>query len=320
MFSYSEVEVPLADIHFDDRTYRITTDIDKDDISLRQSISGVGLLSPPILYQVPQRHQFMVVTGFRRLAALRSLNISRTHCRLLNQTVTPLDGLKIAIIDNTWQRPLNPVEQARAIEKLTLLTGSWDDLSHQASGLGLPSTMTAVQNLKSVLSLSESVLNNIAAGRIAVSTALVLSSVDPETAVMLSDLFVDLRLGGNKQRTAMSLIDEISRSEDVTIQQLLGDTLQQKVIKDRESDRALRSDYFFRYLRSRRFPNISSVEAEFSRKVKVLKPGAKARLTPPPDFEGMDYGLQLRFRDRKDLEHHLALIKRIADSDLLEDA
>jgi hypothetical protein len=315
MISFSEEAVPLADIRLDEHSYQITTVKDKDDAALQQSITDVGLLSLPIL-QPSGSGSWRIVTGFRRLKVLSRLKTTETICRVVCPAASALDCLKISIIDNTWQRSLNPGEQARALHKLSLMIDGPDQLGISASALGLPSTAAAVKNMLAVQALPDFIFDHVSTGEVAVSTALSLTSLEPSTAVALAGLFVDLKLGGNRQRTAMTLMAEISLSEDITMQQLLDQISSQDIINDPLADRALRSERLFHYLRLRRFPRISSSEMEFARKVKALKPGPGARLSPPPDFEGVDYTLQLRFKDEKDLRRHIALLGRIADSDL----
>ncbi len=316
MLSYSEAVVPFSDVQFDDRSYRITTENDKDDAWLEQSIEEVGLLTSPIL-QKSGRDTYRVVAGFRRLAVMQRLKKTEAACRLLGQAATDLDCLKIAIIDNSWQRPLNPGEQARAIHKLSLMIGNQDELCRNANRLGLPSTVTALTNLQAVYSLPEAVFDDVSAGRIAISTALFLNSLDTQTAGIMARLFVDLKLGGNKQRAAITLVEEITAAEDISFHQLLDQISDQTIIIDPDADRARRSEHFFTYLRSRRFPRLSSAEADFSKKIKGLKPGRGAKLMPPIDFEGTAYTLQLTFKDKKDLDRHIMFLKRISKSDLI---
>lgn len=316
MFPFSEVVVPLGDIQFDDLLYRITTDKDKDDAALQRSIAEFGLLTLPIL-QPTERKKYRIVTGFRRLKALSRLKTSQSACcRIVSSSATALECLKTAIVDNAWQRALNPGEQVRALYKLSLMVEDPDRLQIAATALSLPSTATAVKNLLALQALPDFIFDHVSTGEIAVSTALSLTSLETSMAVLLAGLFVDLKLGGNRQRTAMMLIEEITLAEDISLGQLLDQISRQDIINDPRADRALRSERFFHYLRFRRFPRISSAEAEFARKVKALKPGPGARLAPPTDFEGVDYTLQLRFKDQKDLRRHTALIGRIADSDL----
>jgi ParB-like chromosome segregation protein Spo0J len=318
MSPFSEGVVSFTDILFDDHAYRITTKNDKDDSALQQSIAEVGLLSPPIM-QASGHGTYRVVTGFRRLAALRRLNLAATPCRLLDPGTEAMICLKISIADNAWQRHLNPGEQARAIYKLSLMVDHPDHLRQTAAALGLPSTPDAIGKLLAVHSLPPVIFDLVSTGALAFSTALSLAAMEEQAAIALASLFADLRLGVNRQREALSLIQETVAAEDGSCLRLLEEMRHQNVmINDPEADRGLRSERFFRFLHHRRFPHISRAGEEFAGKVKALKPGTRARLSPPADFEGTDYTLLLNFKNKKEIDGHMALLQRIAASDLID--
>ncbi|MEW6077786.1 MAG: ParB N-terminal domain-containing protein [Thermodesulfobacteriota bacterium] len=306
----------LADILPDDRTYLITTEKDKDDTCLERSIAQVGLLSPPIL-QPAGEGVCRVVTGFRRLAVLRRLNFSKAPCRLVNPATDALACLKIAIADNAWQRSLNTGEQSRAVYKLRRLIDDPKDLRPVAASLGLPSSPDAIDKLLAIHALPEAVFNLVAAGSLAFSTGLSLAAMAEPEVLELAGLFTDLKLGVNRQREALLLIQEITAVEGISCLDLLVDIRRQAVVNEPGADRGLRCDQLFRYLHRRRFPHLSRAEEEFAEKVRALKPGPRAKLSPPADFEGPDYTLSLTFRNRKDLDAHLALLRRIIDGDLI---
>ncbi|MBW2101027.1 MAG: ParB N-terminal domain-containing protein, partial [Deltaproteobacteria bacterium] len=65
----------MSSIDLEDKTYQITTNTTLDD--LIDSIKTVGLISPPLLLKKKQDHsEHTVVSGFRRIAACRSLGWS----------------------------------------------------------------------------------------------------------------------------------------------------------------------------------------------------------------------------------------------------
>lgn len=314
---FSEHLTPLDDILFEDLTYLITTDKDKDAEPLYRSIAEVGLLCPPILLPLTGG-ACRIVTGFRRLAAVRGLNMAAVPCRLLAPATSDLTCLKIAISDNTRQRALNSGEQARAVDKLFLMMDGAALFARVAAELGLPSTPAAVDKLRAIHALPAAVFDSVADGRLAFSTALSLTRMDTPTATALARLFIDLKLGVNRQREALTLIEEIAAAEDLTCLNILTESSVQEIAAAVEADRGWRCEQLFAYLHGRRFPHISRAEASFAAAVKSLRPGPSARLSHPPDFEGRDYTLTLTFRNRKELEGHMAFLQRIVASDLID--
>ena len=125
-------------IDLDDRTHRITTNNETTDLAL--SIGAIGLLHPPTVIDADER--LIVVSGFRRLAALKSLDDYR-HCvpvRMLPSDTPPMRQAGIAISDNTFQRPLNIVEQSRCYALLRRVCDPPESWGALASSCGLPAS------------------------------------------------------------------------------------------------------------------------------------------------------------------------------------
>lgn len=83
--------VRLSDIDDSDEIFRISSDGNIS--SLADSIKAFGLLTPPVLKRMNEK--FAVVSGFRRIKAMRLLNISTTPAVLIvsgNMTSSPVGG------------------------------------------------------------------------------------------------------------------------------------------------------------------------------------------------------------------------------------
>lgn len=312
---FAERQARLSDIATADTTFRITTTRDKDPEALTRSIARVGLLSPPVL-TTSSTGTWQVVTGFRRLRAAEQLGLSSLPCRTLTQAA-PLDCLEIAIADNAWQRSLNIVEQSRAVVKLGLFLDDPGDLCQIAAEVGLSINPDLTEKLKMIYELPPEVIDEITRGNLGLAMAVDLAGLGDPAAVSLARLFRELKLGLNKQRAVAHRIREIAAREGITIEQLLDEKEISQILSETDGDRAHRAARLKDYLDRRRYPAISKAGDDFNRRVKALRPGPKARLEPPPNFEGKDYTLRLSFESNSDLEDHLSLLRRLAESDLL---
>jgi hypothetical protein len=103
--------VPVERILSEDTLFKISTG--KTSEALVASIRLVGLLNPPIL--IACAGGFRIVSGFKRIAAMRQLNSNDIPARLLNPGAAAEYCIRIAIIENSSQRSLNLVEQANAV-------------------------------------------------------------------------------------------------------------------------------------------------------------------------------------------------------------
>ena len=112
--------VPLAAIDLADETFHIR--LDGADEALIASVRGSGVTSPPWLRARPRRgdlEAFQVVSGFRRIDALRALGRSRVDAVLLGPGDP--DGARLAecvVLENLAGRGLDPIELSRALRLL----------------------------------------------------------------------------------------------------------------------------------------------------------------------------------------------------------
>ena len=102
-------EIPLADIDTSNAFYRINTCTDIHD--LQQSIASIGLLHPP--WVVSNGGLYTIVGGFRRIAACGLLGWKRVAAGIVEPSLSQTGIARLAIVDNTAQRSLNPIEQMR---------------------------------------------------------------------------------------------------------------------------------------------------------------------------------------------------------------
>mgnify|MGYP006304247559 CR=1 FL=1 len=314
----TEDTVFLADIRETNDAFRITTEVDKDSEQLVASLAEVGLMTPLILKKDASGGH-IIVTGFRRLAALKTLGVDAALCRLLSPDTSALDCLKLAITDNVFQRPLNPGEQARALSLLAPFFDDPDHLREMAASLLLPSSRAEIDKLQKAAGLPSRLFDYFTCEQIPLSIAVILAGLDESAALMLADIFTGLKLGVNKQRESLTLIEEIAVREDKTLMQVFEDDSLRQIVDDDQADRGRRAADLRSWLRQRRFPAITQKQAWFSKQNKALKLGNRMSLSPPANFEGVDYILQMTFRDLEELETHARRLAEIAGNPTMKE-
>jgi len=307
--------IPLDSINFDDNTYRITTETDIDMLSA--SIRNVGLINPPLLLK--KKSDFTALSGFRRIAACRYLGWHNIEARIMDNGASKLECVKVAIMDNILQRPLNLVETSRSINMLSCFFEDTESLSRSASELGLPANPSILKKIQPICHLPWQIQSSILANNISLAIATELGKLDPDTGVAFSKLFNDLKVGLNKQREIITSIKEISLREGITIQEMLSETDLQDILKNENLDRTQKAQKVRVYLKQRRFPSITGAEKNFKKNIKALKMGSGTKLIPPRDFEGTVYTLALSFKDIVELKSHMATLEKILQNPRLKD-
>jgi len=290
--------VSLDRINTGDKTYRITTKTEKDELAL--SISAIGLLQPPVLMKT--RHDYTVVCGFRRIHACASLNIAMIPARILHSDHPKIGCAQIAISDNSSQRVLNIVEQSRAYALISHFADSptaWRGIVESA---GLASSQTAIDRILPIAGMPDSLQDAILEGRIALPVALSINRLKNEDASALCTFFRQVAAGLNIQRELLALISEISLRDDIPIARLVKQSDIIDIMRNADFSAPQKAQQLRMNLKAKRYPELSKAEASFNQKVKSLRLNPRIQIHPPPFFEGTAYRLSLRIDSRRQLK------------------
>jgi len=309
---FKEKKIALAFINSADKTFCITTRTEID--SLATSIQEIGLITLPILKEKDAK--FIIVSGFRRIAACKLLGFAHIKVRLLssellNSETGDLTAIKIAVAENALQRPLNLIEQARAVH---LLGEHFEDdatLARGVSGLGLPENPSIIKKLKDLYGFSSPLQEYVLNNTLSLTIALKLGAMDKPSGIAFADLFDELKTSLNKQREIINLTREIGLLEDSSILEVLRESGLNKIIKDKDIDRAKKTAKIRFYLKQKRFPVITDYEKKFKKLIKGLRLGNGIKFVPPKNFEGNTYKITIDFKNHAELEERQSILNRI---------
>ena len=142
---------------------------------LTASIKNQGVLSP-ILVRELGLNEYEVIAGERRLRASKMAKLSTIPC-LIDQKQDQ-DALISALIENLQREDLNPVEEARGLDRLKREFGLTQDEVATSTG----KARSTIANSLRLLSLPIKVLDMLSAGQIEKGHAKLLASLDPDEA------------------------------------------------------------------------------------------------------------------------------------------
>ena len=152
------------------------SNFDKDKLNeLTNSIKKQGVLSP-ILVRELGLSEFEVIAGERRLRASKMAGLESIPC-LVDQKKDH-DALISALIENLQREDLNPVEEARGLDRLKREFGLTQDEVATSTG----KARSTIANSLRILSLPNSVLDMLSRGLIEKGHAKLLASLTPEEA------------------------------------------------------------------------------------------------------------------------------------------
>ena len=164
------------------------SNFDKEKLEeLSASIKNQGVLSP-ILVRELGLNEFEVIAGERRLRAAKMAGLKTIPC-LIDQKEDQ-DALVSALIENLQREDLNPVEEARGLDRLKREFGLTQDEVASSTG----KARSTVANSLRILSLPASVLELLALGKIEKGHAKLLASISPEEAEKLAQKIVSQKI------------------------------------------------------------------------------------------------------------------------------
>jgi ParB family chromosome partitioning protein len=307
--------VPVERIIAEDTRFKVSTG--SASTELMASIQLVGLLNPPIL--IPCSGGFRIVSGFKRIAALRQLGVGSISARLLDPG-TPVEScIRIAIIENTSQRSLNLVEQANAVGLLATLLANTQKLADAACSVGLSVNPNMAEKLKKLAGMDDILKAGVLDGSIAFPVAIQIGDMkDPISAQALGALLKELGLSLNRQREMMEWIISICRRDDVSVIQLLTSSAIVNCLQEPNLDRRQKGQWIRKYLKTRRYPAIQAHEKRFGDIVQRLSLAKGTFLDAPAHFESPTYSLRFEFSSRHELRNKLQELEKIIHSNILE--
>ena len=151
--------------------------------ALAESIREAGVLQP--LLVVEKNGRYRIVAGERRFRAARIAGLKAVPC--IVRDFTPAEQLEAALIENLQREDLNPIEEASALKQFMETCHYTQDQAAKRVGRSRP----AVANSLRLLTLPETVQQDVRAGRISAGHARVLAGrEDEKRQVALAQLVI----------------------------------------------------------------------------------------------------------------------------------
>ena len=154
---------------------------------LTESIKNQGVLSP-ILVRELGLNEYEVIAGERRLRATKMAGLETIPC-LVDQKQDQ-DALVSALIENLQREDLNPVEEARGLDRLKREFG----LTQEEVALSTGKARSTIANSLRLLSLPSKILDMLSAGQIEKGHAKLLASLDTQEALKAAENIIKNKL------------------------------------------------------------------------------------------------------------------------------
>lgn len=215
---------------------------------LTNSIKNQGVLSP-ILVRELGLNEFEVIAGERRLRASKKAGLTSIPC-LVDQKQDQ-DALVSALIENLQREDLNPVEEARGLDRLKREFG----LTQDEVAISTGKARSTIANSLRILSLPNLVLEMLSKGEIEKGHAKLLVSMEKKEAEETAKRIVKNKLSikdlsgiTSKRATSKNIKQNIKDTDILNVERDMSESFGHKIEIDTKNKKAGKVSIFYKTL------------------------------------------------------------------------
>jgi ParB/RepB/Spo0J family partition protein len=286
-------KIPLQKIDLSDDTFSVNylPDLQK----LRSSVGGVGLIQPVLLKEMSGGYQ--IVCGFRRISVMKELGKSEIESKVFEEKeMDEFQLFSLSLHENLTTRGFNTVEKAIALDKL-IHRFQVDPSAVTKTFLPFFSLEPNEKILNTYLSLAQmedEIKTYVLKEEVSRSNIRRLSALTPDDRMAIFSLISRLKLGENRLREALTLLEEISKRNQCKEKDIVQRSEIQTILSQKELTPSQKTERMKKVLTDLRYPKLNQLEKEFEKKRKDLSLPSNISLHHPPFFEGK--GLEIKFQ------------------------
>ncbi|RUM88687.1 MAG: hypothetical protein DSZ24_02990 [Thermodesulfatator sp.] len=286
------LQVELSALDLTSRVFVFSFPSRKD--LLRESLSRVGLLEPPVITEYEGR--LLPIAGEGRLLALKELG-ERKAPVLLRRDLSPLEAQELALESNLF-RGLNPVEKAEVLFRFSRYLSPEEAAKRVLPRLGFSAEPRWYFLLLQLAKAPRKLKEAVALRGLSLKVAERLLRFPPEEIPSVLELLERFRFTASEAREVVEGLLDLSRCESRPLGEILS-----------AYRGFLEKTEFLKDLRQRLRPNLRRWEEE-ARCLRQRLFSLGARLETPPAWEKDEYRLIIPFKPGTALPERL---RRLAD-------
>ncbi|MBN1155577.1 ParB N-terminal domain-containing protein [candidate division KSB1 bacterium] len=321
MINFYEDDIKLTDIDLKDETYLFSFEPRITEII--HSIQEIGLINPPILVKKPDGFNYIIISGLKRVLALMHLKTQWVRARIIDQQrfVPALSLFRLGILENLGTRQFNVVEKSIIIRKLHDQFGLKDQeiIEGYFDLLNLGNNQRVLQTYLQINKLEDNIKIAIHDDLISPEMGYHLTKLDPDDRNSFFQFILQLKLGKNRQKEFIKLLDDISKRDQIKMARIIEDDSIRSILSREDLGVGLKLPMIRQILRRKRYPILTNLEERFSTIRKKLRLPPKIQIRPPENFEGDTYHIELNFKNQQEFAEQVRVLNSIADSQTLNE-
>jgi ParB/RepB/Spo0J family partition protein len=272
------------------------------------SIKKIGLLHPPLV--VFRSGHFLLVSGWRRVFACLELSLSPIKILVLEEK-EDLRAFLVAFYENLATRDFSFVEKAEFLSRLKKFgVNNTEIKKHYFPLLSIPPSPFHLDVFLTLADFDFSLKKAIHEKNMTFPTVRILSEFRPKERTLILPLL--LPLGQNKREEILEYLLEISRKNDVAIEEVLGDTEIQETLNSQKLSPLQKAERIRLALRGKRFPRVSSWQESFERSLKKMHWPEEIGLKPSAFFEEDALSVTFHFKNKNEFQARVGKLQELA--------
>lgn len=308
--------VSISQIDCSDLTYIFTF---RPEIkALVASIGRIGLTNRPLLQE--KEGGFRLVAGYKRVLALKRLGKEGFQAKIAEEKV---DGLRLFLFnlyENLGTRCLDEVEKSTVAGKLINQFGlSRSRVRNEFLPLlGLGQSEKVLELYLSLAKMEEEIKEVVAKDRFSLEVVNLLAQFPKTEREKIFPWIKGLRLGKNKQKGFLILLGDLARLKGPFPSDILESPKVREIMAREDWPLPVKARKIEEYLKGERYPVYRKVEEKYKKVVKELNLPPNLSLNPPPYFEGDEYEMRFKFRDKSDIEKAVGYLSQVCKAEALK--
>ncbi len=310
--------IPLEEIDLSDQTFSVNylPDLQR----LRSSIEKIGLIQPVLLKK--KRSGYQIISGFRRISVMKALGKLEIESRLVEEKeADEFQLFSLSVNENLTTRGFNTVEKAIILDKLVhqFHIGFPVVIDSFLPLLDLQPNEKILNTYLSLARMEDEIKQYVLREEVSRFNIRKLSAFSPDDRKAFLFLAFPLKLGENRLREILTLLEEISRRNQWTVSDICGRPEIQAVLSQEELTPSQKTDHVKKALMNFRYPKMHRLEEEFAKKKKELDLPSTVRLQHDPFFEKKGVKIEFQFENMKDYRSIIASLLKLADQKEFEE-
>jgi ParB family chromosome partitioning protein len=275
---------------------------------LCESIQKVGLINPPLITR-NEKGGFNIVSGYRRLLAMRALGESKALCKDVTSVLpSPLERFLANFYENLVTRKFNDIEKAMILHKLRGHMAEEEILASFMPLLSLPSHKDTFEFYLKLITLEEELQLAVAKEEISVKGVKALVELEGGSRQVIFHWLSVLKFNFNQQLKAIEYLMDISKREGRAIPQVLSEEPFLRILENRRLNSPQKAKKAIEALRVRRYPRLARAQEVVESAISAISLPPEVAIRYDPSLEDPNYHLEIGFRDGKDLRKTIQVL------------